>query len=119
MATRPRRTTRAPDGTRPMRPSAPPPDPLDGAPVPIGGVPRRTPVTLEGTVVALEVLPRGGFPWLEVTVADESARVVVVFTGHRRLGGVEIGRRMRLHGVVREERQHLVVLNPAYRLLAD
>ena len=62
--------------------------------------------------------PRAGSPTLEVVVSDGTGEAVAVFTGRRRIGGVDHGRGMLLEGVAHHERGRLVVLNPAYTLLA-
>lgn len=77
----------------------------------------RRPVAFEGVVEHLGVVPRGGTPWLEAQVGDGSGHVLVVFTGCRRIGGLEVGRRLRVEGVLRRERRRLVCMNPAYVLL--
>lgn len=77
----------------------------------------RTKVLFAGEVQGLQVVPRAGSPSLEVTLSDGTGRVVSVFTGRRRLGGVDVGRRVLVEGVVRRERARLVVMNPAYTIV--
>lgn len=84
---------------------------------PIGSAPHRVPMAIAGEVQALQVVPRAGSPSLEVTLDDGTGRAVAVFTGRRRLGGLDPGRRVRLDGVGRTERGRLVVVNPAYTIL--
>jgi len=84
---------------------------------PISGVPRRAPVRIGGEVQGLQVVPRAGSPSLEVTVSDGTGRAVGVFTGRRRLGGIDPGRTVLFEGVGREERGRLLLVNPAYTLL--
>jgi hypothetical protein len=84
---------------------------------PIAEAPDRTPVLIAGEIQGLQVVPRAGSPSLEVTVGDGSGRAVAVFTGRRRLGGVDCGRRILLEGVGRTERGRLMVLNPAYTIV--
>lgn len=83
----------------------------------IGDAPTRTPVLLAGEVQGLQVVPRAGSPSLEVTLGDGTGRAVAVFTGRRRLGGVDPGRRVLIEGVGRTEQGRLVVLNPAYTIV--
>lgn len=83
----------------------------------ISDVPLRDRVLFAGEVQGLQVVPRAGSPSLEVTVGDGTGRVVVVFTGRRRLGGVNVGRRILIDGVVRQERSRLVAMNPAYTIV--
>lgn len=84
---------------------------------PIADAPDRTQVLIAGEIQGLQVVPRAGSPSLEVTVGDGSGRAVAVFTGRRRLGGVDCGRRILLEGVGRTERGRLMVLNPAYTIV--
>ncbi|MCU0268987.1 MAG: hypothetical protein MUF83_10095 [Acidimicrobiales bacterium] len=77
----------------------------------------REPVRVGGEVQGLQVVPRAGTPSLEVTVSDGTGRAVAVFTGTRRIGGIDPGRGMLLEGVGRLERNRLVLLNPGYTLL--
>jgi len=83
----------------------------------IADAPRRTNVLMAGEVQGLQVVPHSGSPWLEVTISDGSARAVAVFTGRKRLGGVDCGRRILLEGVTREERGRVLVVNPAYTII--
>ncbi|MFN8018757.1 MAG: hypothetical protein U0P45_11615 [Acidimicrobiales bacterium] len=84
---------------------------------PIADAPTRVPVLLAGEVQGLQVVPRLGSPSLEVTLSDGSGRAVAVFTGRRKLGGVDPGRRILIEGVGRTERGRMVVLNPAYTIV--
>lgn len=84
---------------------------------PIAEAPTRTPVILAGEIQGLQVVPRAGSPSLEVTLSDGSGRAVAVFTGRRRLGGVDCGRRILIEGVGRMERGRMLVLNPSYTIV--
>lgn len=77
----------------------------------------RTPARICGEVAALQVVPRAGSPSLEVTVDDGSGRAVAVFTGRRRIAGIEPGRGIVLEGVAGTHGGRLQLLNPAYTLL--
>ena len=83
----------------------------------IADAPTRIPMLLAGEVQGLQVVPRAGSPSLEVTFSDGSGRAVAVFTGRKRLGGVDCGRRIVVDGVGRTERGRMVVLNPAYTIV--
>jgi amino acid transporter len=93
------------------------------ADVPGGGprfesIPLRTRVKLAGEVTSVYVVPRAGSPSLEVTLNDGSASVVLVFTGRRRIPGIEPGRGLQVEGVAREERGRVVLMNPHYTLMS-
>jgi hypothetical protein len=78
---------------------------------------RRVPIRLCGEVQALQVVPRAGSPSLEVTIGDGTGRAVAVFTGRRRIAGIEPGRGVVIDGVAGEVGGRLQLLNPAYTLL--
>jgi hypothetical protein len=77
----------------------------------------RTPARICGEVAAIQVVPRAGSPSLEVTVDDGSGRAVAVFSGRKRIAGVEPGRGIVLEGVCGSADGRLQLLNPAYTLL--
>lgn len=77
----------------------------------------RTQVVVSGEVKAIQVVPRAGSPWLEVTVGDGTGKAVAVFTGRRRIGGLEPGRGVVLEGMAGEHGGRLQLMNPAYTLL--
>ncbi len=77
----------------------------------------RTKVVLSGEVQAIQVIPRAGSPWLEVTVSDGTAKAVAVFTGRKRIGGIECGRAILLEGVAGSSKGRIQLMNPAYTLL--
>jgi RecG-like helicase len=77
----------------------------------------RTRVVISGEVQAIQVVPRAGSSWLEVTVGDGTGKAVAVFTGRRRIGGLEPGRAVLLEGMAGTARGRLQLMNPAYTLL--
>ena len=62
-------------------------------------------------------------PWadqvasLELTLADETGGITVVFLGRRTLGGVHLGTHLIVEGMTSEHHRLLTILNPAYQLL--
>ena len=83
----------------------------------ISDAPTRTPIVIGGEIQGLQVVPRAGSPSLEVTIGDGSGRAVAVFTGRRRLAGVDCGRRILIEGVGRSERGRILVVNPSYTIV--
>ncbi len=77
----------------------------------------RAPIIVGGEVQGLQVVPRAGSASLEVTIGDGSGRAVAVFTGRRRLSGVDCGRRVLIEGVAREERGRILIVNPSYTIV--
>lgn len=85
---------------------------------PIGEVVARTHVVVAGEVRAVQVVPRAGSPWLEVTIDDGTGKAVAVFSGRRRIAGIAVGRGLVLEGVAGRRGRRLQLMNPAYTLLA-
>jgi hypothetical protein len=84
---------------------------------PIADAPARAMIRVGGEVQGLQVVPRAGSPSLEVTISDGTGRAVAVFTGRKRLGGLDPGRIIVLDGVARQEPGRKLLLNPAYTLI--
>lgn len=85
--------------------------------IPIAGCPCRVRVRIAGEVARMRVVPRAGSPSLEVTLDDGTGRALVVFTGRRRIGGIEPGRSLVVEGTAREAHSRTVLMNPTYTLL--
>lgn len=87
--------------------------------VPIGGVKARELATVVGEVTSVRIVPKAGTSWLEVTVSDGRDRLVVMWTGRRRLPGMEPGRRLVLSGRASATGPggRMLVMNPRYELL--
>ena len=79
--------------------------------------PLRRRVRVTGEVKGLRVVPRAGSPWLEAVVDDGTGQAVVMFTGRRRIRGLDPGRGVILEGVARNERGRITMMNPTYTLL--
>lgn len=84
--------------------------------VAIGEAGDRGSVRIQGEVAAIQVVPRAGAPSLEVTIDDGTGRAVAVFTGRRRLGGLDPGRSLLVEGMARRDRSRLLLMNPRYTL---
>ena len=77
----------------------------------------RTHVVVAGEVKAVQVVPRAGSPWLEVTISDGSGKAVAVFSGRRRIAGIDVGRGLVLEGVAGRRGAKVQLMNPVYTLL--
>lgn len=84
----------------------------------IAGAPTRERIRIAGEVARMRVVPRAGSPSLEVTVDDGTGRALVIFTGRKRIAGIDPGRHLLLEGTARDEHSRLVLMNPGYTLLA-
>ena len=85
--------------------------------VPIGGVRHRDRVTVAGRVRQVRVQPRAGVATVQVTLADGTGEIRVVFLGRRHIAGIEPGTCLAATGVVGEHGGRLEILNPDYSLL--
>lgn len=84
---------------------------------PIADLAARQQGTAVGVVSRLLIDPAGP---LEVTVEDGTGRLTCVFHGRRPLPGLELGRALRLSGVVAVEPDgHRQMRNPAWEPVAE
>jgi hypothetical protein len=74
-------------------------------------------VHLEGRVRTVRVQPLGGSTTLELVLEDDSGAMSIVFLGRLRIAGIEVGTRMRVHGIAGQHHGRLAILNPNYELL--
>jgi hypothetical protein len=84
---------------------------------PVGHMGSRAHVRVGGEVKRIRTAPRSGVPTLEITVCDGTGDAVAVFTGRRRIAGIETGRAIVLEGVPHPDGERKIMLNPAYTLL--
>jgi amino acid transporter len=86
--------------------------------IPIAEVQYRQPARVAGRVRSVRVQPLAGVASLEVTLADASGSIVVVFVGRRRVPGIKPGARLVAESVVGQHGGRLALLNPIYELVA-
>ena len=90
---------------------------LDGV-IPIGDAQWRQRVKVAGRVKALRIQPWADeVASLELTLADGTGGLTVVFLGRRRLGGISLGTHLVAEGVTSSHHGLLTILNPSYQLL--
>jgi hypothetical protein len=85
---------------------------------PLSDVEFRRPIRVGGEVSRIVIAPRRGVPTLEIMVTDGTGSITAVFTGRRRIAGLEHGRAVILEGVAAREADRQVIFNPAYTLVA-
>lgn len=85
---------------------------------PLENLSLRVPVRVGGEVKRVVLTPRNGIPNLEVMISDGTGTIVAVFTGRRRIAGLEHGRATIFEGVAMLDRDRTIVYNPAYTLVA-
>ncbi|MBE7323126.1 OB-fold nucleic acid binding domain-containing protein [Nocardioides sp. Y6] len=83
----------------------------------IAEAPLRTPVTLQGTLRSVTLMPRGGVPTLEAELDDGTATVTLVWLGRRRLAGIEAGRALSASGRIGLHDGRRILYNPRYELM--
>jgi len=87
--------------------------------VALSDVPDRSSARVRGTVHTVTLQPRAGTPALEVELYDGSAVVNLIWLGQRRIGGIDVGRRMIVTGRVTTLEGRRVMYNPLYELLPE
>lgn len=92
-------------------------EPTVAVPTGIGTAPLRSRATLTGRVQAIRVQPWSGVATLEITLADETGSIQLVFLGRRTIAGMTTGIRLQATGVVSSHRNRRSILNPTYRIL--
>ncbi|MGH9023998.1 MAG: hypothetical protein ACRDV9_13020, partial [Acidimicrobiia bacterium] len=85
----------------------------------ISTLPMRSRIKVTGEVTGTRVVPRASSQWLELTVDDGSGFFIAVYTGRRSIPGMHPGRVAEFDGVLREDGDRKVMLNPVYTLVAD
>jgi amino acid transporter len=85
--------------------------------VPIGQLQYRDRVTVAGRVRQVRIQPRADVATLQVTLADKTGEILVVFLGRRHIAGIVPGTILTATGVVGKHAGHLEILNPDYNLL--
>ena len=75
-------------------------------------------VTMAGSVTSVGNLSEEN-PALEIELSDTTGRIFVVWLGRRRIPGIDVGRRMVIHGRLNCVSEHPTVFNPRYELLPD
>jgi RecG-like helicase len=86
--------------------------------VPIAEVPTRTPVKLAGVVKRITVHPEHGLEALEALLTDGTGEMSVMWMGRRSIGGLTLGTRVVVQGVVGEQRQGRRMVNPSFEFSA-
>jgi len=86
----------------------------------IADVQPRADAIIVGQIASLRIVPRSdGSQWLEATVTDGTGTVVAMWTGRRRIAGVNPGQRISIHGRGSPSGPggRLLLMNPEYELL--
>ena len=79
----------------------------------------RSRARVRGIVHTVTLQPRAGTPALEVELYDGSDVVNLIWLGQRRIGGIDVGRRMIVTGRITTLDGRRVMFNPLYELLPE
>jgi hypothetical protein len=74
----------------------------------------RTRVKIAGVVRRITIRPVEGFEALEVVIYDGTGEVNAVWLGRRSIGGLVLGSRLILEGVIGREHDELRMVNPTF-----
>jgi hypothetical protein len=78
----------------------------------IAEAPLRKPVRIAGVIRRMTVFPMAGKEALEALISDGTGEAVVVFMGRRGIGGLSLGTRVVVEGVLGDQRGVVKMLNP-------
>lgn len=92
--------------------------PVGPPPTPVADLREREPVTVVGQVLGIRIRPSDELPTLVVRLGDDSGSVTLVWTGRRSVGGVTLGRRLRVEGTPVRSPDGVCIYNPVYSLLS-
>lgn len=74
--------------------------------------PVRQPVRLAGVIRRMTVLPMEGKEALQALISDGTGEATIVFMGRRGIGGLTLGKRVVVEGVLGEHRGDVRMVNP-------
>jgi amino acid transporter len=86
---------------------------------PIARLRSRQRARVAGHLRSVRIQPASGISSLEATIVDGSGQLLIVFQGRRLVPGIEPGARLLVEGMVGERGRSLVMINPAYTILAS
>ena len=78
----------------------------------IGDAPMRGKVKIAGVIRRITVFPMQDHESLEAVVSDGTGQVTIVFMGRRGIGGLSLGTRVVVEGVLGEQRGAVRMINP-------
>lgn len=76
-------------------------------------------VRIHGVIRSVTLRPRVASPTLEAEVFDGSGHITLVWIGHRRLSGVDVGRPITARGRVTYPQGSPTIFNPLYDLYPE
>ena len=85
---------------------------------PIGEAASRSNVTIAGQIVRMQFRPTSELPTMIISIRDTTGTAIATWTGRRELGGIALGRKIKITGVGATTSGLLTFVNPEYELLA-
>lgn len=83
---------------------------------PIGKCTPGEPSTVTGVLRSVTLRPRDGVPAVEADLFDGSGSLLLIWLGRRRIGGIEPGRGIVVHGRITCNLDRPAIFNPRYEL---
>ena len=77
----------------------------------------RTNVTIAGQIVRMQFRPTSELPTMIISIRDATGTAIASWTGRRELGGIALGRKIKVTGVGTDTSGLLTFVNPEYQLL--
>ena len=84
----------------------------------IGDAPPRDRVKIAGVIKRITVFPMQGQESLEALVSDGTGEIIVVFMGRRGIGGLTLGTRVVVEGVIGVQHGTARMINPRLEFTA-
>jgi RecG-like helicase len=78
----------------------------------IAEAPKRQPMKVAGVIRRITVLPMEGAEALEALISDGTGELTVVFMGRRGIGGLSLGKRIVVEGVIADHHGGPRMVNP-------
>jgi RecG-like helicase len=78
----------------------------------IAQAPRRQPTKVAGVIRRIAVLPMEGAEALEALISDGTGELTVMFMGRRGIGGLSLGKKIVVEGVIAEHHGEPRMVNP-------
>ena len=87
--------------------------------VPIKDVQARQQVSVSGVLQSITYAPLEAPARLIATLYDGTGTIEIRWPGRRSIPGITVGKHIELQGTVTLQRDHLVIIDPLYRLLGQ
>ena len=83
----------------------------------IGSISWRNRAQVQGKVTSIKTAPNNSIPSVDVEIWDETGGLTLRFLGKNKISGLSIGRRIEAEGMVGENNNQFVIINPKITLM--